>query len=46
MTAVDVRIRRRKAEEAIEGLKRFRATLPRREGDHATAIIREARDSR
>lgn len=43
---LEEKVRRKKAEEAIERLKRFRATLPKLEGDHATIIIREARDSR
>ncbi len=43
---LEEKVRRKKAEEAIEKLKRFHATLPRLEGDNATKIIRESRDSR
>lgn len=43
---LEEKVRRKKAEEAIDRLKRFHATLPKFEGDHATEIIRESRDSR
>ena len=38
------KVRRRKAEKAIEELKKYFETLPRIEGDNAAEIIREGRN--
>ena len=41
---LEEKVRRRKAEKAVEQLKRHFATLPKLEGDNAPEIIRESRD--
>jgi hypothetical protein len=37
-------IRRRRMEEAVESLRRFRSSIGEVEGDHAVEIFREERD--
>jgi len=43
---LEEKVRRRKAEKAIENLKKYRETLPKIDGDHAAEVIREGRSQR